>query len=94
METSVWCLQVRIVRHAFDIINLLTDINPIQVLVDAIINRSADLGCVFAFDILPHFLVRKRQKWMHACQAHTGLESWSGFPRGGSNFCDNYDSCH
>lgn len=32
-------LQVRIVKHAFDIINLLTDSNPIQILVDAIINR-------------------------------------------------------
>lgn len=27
-----------IVKHAFDIVNLLTDQNPIQVLVDAIIN--------------------------------------------------------
>ncbi len=34
-------LQVRIVRHAFDIVHLLTDSNPIQVLVDAIINRWA-----------------------------------------------------
>ena len=33
--------QVRIVKHAFDIISLLTDQNPIQVLVDAIINRCA-----------------------------------------------------
>ena len=32
-------VQVRIVRHAFDIVHLLTDSNPIQVLVDAIINR-------------------------------------------------------
>ena len=32
-------MQVRIVQHAFDIIHLLTDQNPIQVLVDAIINR-------------------------------------------------------
>ncbi|KAL3138673.1 ribosomal protein S5 [Trebouxia sp. C0010 RCD-2024] len=32
-------LAVRIVRHAFDIVHLLTDSNPIQVLVDAIINR-------------------------------------------------------
>lgn len=32
-------LQVRIVKHAFDIVNLLSDQNPIQVLVDAIINR-------------------------------------------------------
>ncbi len=31
--------QVRIVKHAFDIIHLLTDQNPIQVVVDAIINR-------------------------------------------------------
>lgn len=39
----VQTVQVRIVRHAFDIVNLLTDQNPIQVLVDAIINRSAPL---------------------------------------------------
>jgi hypothetical protein len=32
-------LQVRIVSHAFDIVHLLTDQNPIQVLVDAVINR-------------------------------------------------------
>lgn len=32
-------MQVRIVRHAFDIVHLLTDSNPIQVLVDAVINR-------------------------------------------------------
>ena len=31
--------KVRIVSHAFDIVHLLTDSNPIQVLVDAIINR-------------------------------------------------------
>jgi small subunit ribosomal protein S5e len=30
---------VRIVEHAFDIIHLLTDQNPIQIVVDAIINR-------------------------------------------------------
>jgi hypothetical protein len=34
-------MQVRIVEHAFDIVHLLTDQNPIQVLVDAIINRWA-----------------------------------------------------
>ncbi|DBA70898.1 TPA: ribosomal protein S5 [Trebouxia sp. C0005] len=33
-------LAVRIVRHAFDIVHLLTDSNPIQVLVDAIINSG------------------------------------------------------
>jgi small subunit ribosomal protein S5e len=30
---------VRIVEHAFDIVHLLTDQNPIQIVVDAIINR-------------------------------------------------------
>ncbi len=32
-------MQVRIVKHAFEIIHLLTDQNPIQITVDAIINR-------------------------------------------------------
>lgn len=32
-------IQVRIVKHAFEIIHLLTDQNPNQVIVDAIINR-------------------------------------------------------
>ena len=43
----LWCAlcvacsscQVRIVEHAFDIVHLLTDQNPIQIVVDAIINR-------------------------------------------------------
>ena len=34
-------MAVRIIKHSFDIIHLLTDQNPIQVLVDAIINRCA-----------------------------------------------------
>lgn len=34
-------LAVRIIKHAFEIIHLLTDGNPIQVLVDAVINRRA-----------------------------------------------------
>ncbi|KAI9599387.1 40S ribosomal protein S5 [Syncephalis fuscata] len=33
-------MAVRIVKHAFEIINLLTDQNPIQVLIDAIINTG------------------------------------------------------
>ncbi|KAF7725093.1 ribosomal protein S5 [Apophysomyces ossiformis] len=33
-------MAARIVQHAFEIINLLTDLNPIQVLVDAIINTG------------------------------------------------------
>lgn len=34
-------MAVRIVKHAMEIIHLLTDQNPIQVIVDAVINRSA-----------------------------------------------------
>ena len=33
-------MAVRIVKHAFEIVHLLTDANPIQQLVDAIINAS------------------------------------------------------
>lgn len=33
-------MAVRIVMHAFEIIHLLTDSNPIQVLVDAIVNTG------------------------------------------------------
>ncbi|ORX82082.1 40S ribosomal protein S5 [Basidiobolus meristosporus CBS 931.73] len=33
-------MAVRIVKHAFEIINLLTDQNPLQVLIDAIINSG------------------------------------------------------
>jgi small subunit ribosomal protein S5e len=33
-------MAVRIVKHTLDIINLLTDSNPIQVVVDAIINSG------------------------------------------------------
>lgn len=32
---------VTIIRHAMEIIHLLTDLNPIQVIVDAVINRYA-----------------------------------------------------
>lgn len=32
-------MAVRIVKHTMDIIHLLTDLNPLQVIVDAIINR-------------------------------------------------------
>ncbi|PWN36903.1 40S ribosomal protein S5-B [Meira miltonrushii] len=33
-------MAVRIVQHAFEIIHLLTDLNPIQVLVDAVVNTG------------------------------------------------------
>lgn len=32
-------MAVRIVKHAMELIHLLTDLNPIQVIVDAVINR-------------------------------------------------------
>lgn len=38
-DVQAVCAQVRIVQHAFEIVHLLTDSNPIQVLVEAIINR-------------------------------------------------------
>lgn len=37
-NTGKKLMAVRIVKHTFEIIHLLTDQNPIQVLVDAIIN--------------------------------------------------------
>jgi small subunit ribosomal protein S5e len=37
---SFQIMAVRIVKHAFEIVHLLTDANPIQQLVDAIINAS------------------------------------------------------
>ncbi|XP_057999204.1 40S ribosomal protein S5-like [Hevea brasiliensis] len=37
-------MAVRIVKHAMEIIHLLTDQNPIQVIVDAVINR-----CIIGF---------------------------------------------
>ena len=39
-------MAVRIIKHAMEIIHLLTDLNPIQVVVDAIINRLQDLTTV------------------------------------------------
>jgi small subunit ribosomal protein S5e len=34
-------MAVRIIKHTMEIIHLLTDANPIQIIVDAIINRYA-----------------------------------------------------
>lgn len=36
-------MAVRIVKHAMEIIHLLTDLNPIQVIVDAVINRYCSI---------------------------------------------------
>lgn len=41
-------MAVRVVKHAMEIIHLLTDQNPIQVIVDAIINRCVYLTRVEA----------------------------------------------
>lgn len=41
-------MAVRVVKHAMEIIHLLTDQNPIQVIVDAIINRCVSLTRVQA----------------------------------------------
>lgn len=39
-------MAVAIVKHAVEIINLLTDLNPIQVIVDAVINTCATIHFV------------------------------------------------
>ena len=36
-------MAVRIIKHAMEIIHLLTDANPIQVIIDAIVNRYQSL---------------------------------------------------
>jgi small subunit ribosomal protein S5e len=43
-------MAVRIIKHTMEIIHLLTDSNPIQIIVDAIINRycTACVSCLFA----------------------------------------------
>ena len=47
-------MAVRIIKHSFEIVHLLTDQNPIQVLVDAIINRcchcpTSSVVCMYAW---------------------------------------------
>ncbi|XP_074302064.1 small ribosomal subunit protein uS7-like [Silene latifolia] len=42
-------MAVRIVKHAMEIIHLLTENNPIQVIVDAIINRFSE-ACIYSVD--------------------------------------------
>ena len=50
-------MAVRIVKHAMEIIHLLTDLNPIQVIVDAIINR---------YDLMHRWIFIAT----HVCHAH------------------------
>jgi len=40
-------MAVRIIKHAMEIIHLLTDQNPIQVIVDAVVNRYGDTSVHF-----------------------------------------------
>lgn len=40
-------MAVRIIKHTMEIIHLLTDQNPIQVIVDAVINRYLNFSLVF-----------------------------------------------
>lgn len=61
-------LAVRIIKHAFEIIHLLTDSNPIQVLVDAIINRCSPLP---GGDKCPHVSLPSLLLWIEA-QPSTG----------------------
>lgn len=44
-------MAVRIIKHAMEIIHLLTDLNPIQVIVDAVINRYMILWLLLYLDI-------------------------------------------
>lgn len=55
-------MAVRIVKHAMEIIHLLTDANPIQIIVDAIINRflaRSALRIVYFDSSVVFFLVKK-----------------------------------
>ena len=50
-------MAVRIIKHAMEIIHLLTDANPIQVIIDAIVNRYKRLinGLIFVATVLQFF---------------------------------------
>ncbi|KAG8475238.1 hypothetical protein CXB51_032094 [Gossypium anomalum] len=52
-------MAVRIVKHAMEIIYLLTDQNLIQVIVGAIVNSSAGVVRCQAIDILPNRCVNQ-----------------------------------
>ena len=54
-----------IVKHAFEIVNLLTDQNPVQVLVDAIINGCASCGVLTS---VQSFLVDNNTFIEHPCR--------------------------
>lgn len=58
-------------RHAFDIVNLLTDQNPVQVLVDAIINRYVGERLIW-LPVTAHAISRIHQH-LPACWASAVL---------------------
>ena len=54
-------MAVRIIKHAMEIIHLLTDLNPIQVIVDAVINRYVRVLRTSFFCVDPLTLANQRR---------------------------------
>lgn len=51
-------MAVRIIKHAMEIIHLLTDLNPIQVIVDAVVNRYTNENeAIYLIQIVIFFIV-------------------------------------
>ena len=50
-------MAVRIIKHAMEIIHLLTDQNPIQVIVDAVINRFTIYRVTLSIVLTPHVVI-------------------------------------
>ena len=50
-------MAVRIIKHAMEIIHLLTDQNPIQVIVDAVINRFIIYRVTLSSVLTPHVVI-------------------------------------
>ena len=70
--------QVEIVRNACEIVHLLTDSNPIQVIVDAVINRSPiDYAMSTAGVLHP----QDSASWVHAMAAAKAADSTIGLHR-------------
>ena len=69
-------MAVRIIKHSFEIIHLLTDQNPIQVLVDAIINRCFLAMCIQSSSVWLYLPFIQRSKHasvspLFSCEAAT-----------------------
>lgn len=57
-------MAVRIVKHAMEIIHLLTDLNPIQVIVDAVINRYSKNWLLIFFPFEQFILLLLWLTWL------------------------------